>query len=219
MKVWVGLGAAMAALGFGVAVAQTAGGAAAPEVAAPATKVLPPGGGAPAGGHAAGGTAPAPAGPVVSAPAPAPVAPPLGEPFLRKPASLGQVEALLTGLGYPVTEAADGQSFSINWTGKYDYVLQFSLSGDGALCYAYVLLATYTPGQMARLPMLRLLEQDDNGDFFYSAEPAGDGGEQLYGNAVIPLTGLTAGLLHGLLASMTAKMDAGDAAWNALLWH
>jgi hypothetical protein len=166
----------------------------------------------------------APLGPPVQAATPhTPAAPPAqpAAPAITasaKPAALAALEAMVTNLGYTTTDAGDEQSFSITWVGKYNYVIQFDVSTDNTLGYAFVQMGTYTPQQLANLKYLKLLEQDDAGDYFYSAESNSDGSERVYANTILPLSGLTPTLLRGLLTGMTNKMDQSDKVWNASLW-
>jgi hypothetical protein len=134
-----------------------------------------------------------------------------------KPTALAALESIAANLG-PTTDAASNQSFSIPWPGKYNVTIEFDTATDGSVGYAFVLLASYKPAELARLPYAKLLEQDDKGDYFYSAEPDPNGGERLYANAVIPLAGLTPPLLRGLLTGMAAKITAADSDWNTALW-
>jgi hypothetical protein len=149
-----------------------------------------------------------PVGPPV-APAPAPNA---------KPAALAGLETMVANLGYATTDAANNQSFSITWVGKYNYVMTFDVSTDNSLAYAFVLLGTYTPSQLGQMQYVKLLEQDDTGDYFYSAESANAGAERIYANIAIPVAALTPAYLRGLLTGMSNKMDAADAIWNTTLW-
>jgi len=147
-------------------------------------------------------------------------APPQAAPVVTastKPAALAGLEAMVSDLGYPTTDAGDNQSFSITWVGKYNYVIQFDVSSDSTLGYAFVQMGTYTPQQLTGLQYIKLLEQDDAGDYFYSAESNSDGSESLYANAILPLTGLTPSLLRGLLTGMANKMDSADKVWNTNL--
>jgi hypothetical protein len=197
----VGLSGFLLLKGAGIASAQTA------QLGPPAAAVAPS---PPVGPPVQAAQPAAPAGPAVqSAPAVTTTA---------KPAALAGLEAMVTNLGYATTDAADNQSFSITWVGKYNYVIQFDVSTDNTLGYAFVQMATYTPQQLASLNYVKLLEQDDAGDFFYSAEHNSDGSERLYANAILPLSGLSPTLLRGLLTGMANKMDAADKVWNAGLW-
>jgi hypothetical protein len=134
-----------------------------------------------------------------------------------KAPGMATLETMVTNLGYSTTEGADHKDFSIVWTGKYDYKLHFNLSRDGTMGYAYVDLTTLQPDQLAKLPFTKLLETDDAGDFFYSMENH-NGHETLYGNVIIPISGLTPQSLRSILENAVAKLDADDKYWNSDLW-
>jgi hypothetical protein len=134
-----------------------------------------------------------------------------------EPAPLAALQAMVGNLGYATTTADDKQAFSITWSGNYDYEMHFYLSKDGTLGYAYVQLTTLTPGQLAKMQYIKMLEADDVGDFFFSMEKS-DTGEHLYANAIIPLSGMTPPYLRSILEGWVSKMDASDNLWDPHLW-
>lgn len=134
-----------------------------------------------------------------------------------KPTALASLETMVTNLGYATTDSTDNQSFSIMWSGKYNYKIHFDLSQDGTLGYAYVDLDTFTPAQIAKMQFVKMLEADDVGDFYFSMEKTSSG-ETLYANAIVPLDGLTPQSLRTTLGDWTNKIDANDADWNSDLW-
>ena len=122
-----------------------------------------------------------------------------------KPAALASLETMVGNLGYTTTDTADKRSFSITWTGRYNYIIHFDLSKDGTLAYAYVHLTTFTPAQLAKLKFVKLLRANDVSDFYFSMESF-DSGEILYVNAIIPMAGLTPQNLRSTLDGWTGKI-------------
>jgi hypothetical protein len=133
--------------------------------------------------------------------------------------ALAKLQQMVGNLGYSTTLASDNQSFGIQWQSTYNYTLNFEISKDGTLAYAYAKLGTFGPDQLAKLDFAKLLEASDVGDFYFSMEKRPDGkSESLYGNTLITLGGLTPAGLRGLLQSMATKLDNSASVWDTSLW-
>jgi hypothetical protein len=136
-----------------------------------------------------------------------------------EPPELASLETMVGNLGYTTTEDPKKQWFSITWSGagNYNYKMHFSLSNSKTVYYAYVQLTDLTAAQLEKLQYAKLLEANDAGDFYFSMEK-NDAGETLYGNAIIPVGGLTPQGLRTILSNWSDSMDATDAIWNTALW-
>ena len=136
-----------------------------------------------------------------------------------EPAGLVQLQTAVTNLGYTATLANDKQSFSIAWNGgDYNFKIHFNLARDGSLCYAYIDLGDFTAGQLAKLNATKLLEENDIGNFYFSMEKGSNGAETLYGNAIIPLSGITQPQLRGILQGVSDKLNDTSQTWDTSLW-
>ncbi len=132
---------------------------------------------------------------------------------------LAKLQQMIGNLGYSTMLATDNQSFGFQWQANYNYTMSFEISKDSTLAYAYVKLGTYDPDQLAKLNYTRLLETSDTGDFYFSMEKRADGkSESLYGNTLVPVSGLTPEVLRGLLQAMADKLDNSAAIWDPSLW-
>jgi hypothetical protein len=134
-----------------------------------------------------------------------------------EPAVLSQLQDEVTNLGYTTTLADDKQSFSIAWTGSYSYKIHFDLAGDASLAYAYVDIEDLTPAQLAKLNFIKLLEENDIGNFYFSME-SNSTGETLYANAVIPVTGFTPQMLRTTVQGISDKLNDTAPLWDTSLW-
>ena len=130
---------------------------------------------------------------------------------------LSKLQAMVNNLGYTTELSSDKQSFAIQWNGDYDYRVHFDISKDSTLAYAYVNIATYTPADMAKLNLSKLLEVNDIGDFYFSME-SGTAGESLYANVVIPLSGLTPQILRSRLDNINDELNSSAQVWDTSLW-
>lgn len=136
-----------------------------------------------------------------------------------EPAGLVQLQTAVTNLGYAATLADDKQSFSITWNGGgYNFKIHFNLARDGSLGYAYIDLGDFTPEQLAKLNTTKLLEESDIGNFYFSMEKGSNGVQTLYGNAIIPLSGITQPQLRGILQGISDKLDDTSQTWDTSLW-
>ncbi|MBU6448232.1 MAG: hypothetical protein KGQ26_01275 [Rhodospirillales bacterium] len=141
-----------------------------------------------------------------------------GTPAQEDPA-LAKLQQMVGNLGYSTTTASDNQSFGFQWQTNYNYTINFEISKDATLAYAYVRLGTLGPDKLAKLDYAKLLEDDDTGDFYFSMEKQQDGAsEVLYGNMVVPMSGLTPERLRGQLQAMGNKLDQSAATWDYSLW-
>ncbi|MBU6253601.1 MAG: hypothetical protein KGN98_10450 [Alphaproteobacteria bacterium] len=132
---------------------------------------------------------------------------------------LAKLQQMVGNLGYSTTTASDNESFGFQWQTNYTYTVNFEVSKDDTLAYAYVRLGTLGPDKLAKLDYATLLEDSDTGDFYFSMEKQSDGKtEVLYGNMVVPMSGLTPAGLRGLLQSMGDKLDHSAATWDSSLW-
>ncbi|MBU6419949.1 MAG: hypothetical protein KGQ79_09515 [Proteobacteria bacterium] len=133
--------------------------------------------------------------------------------------ALAKLQQMVGNLGYITTLAADNQSFGFQWLADYTYTIDFELSKDDTLAYAYVRLGTFGPDKLDKLNYAKLLQYSDTGDMYFSmeAQPGGKG-EVLYGNTLVPMKGLTPEILRGLLQSMANKLDNSAQTWDYSLW-
>lgn len=141
-----------------------------------------------------------------------------GTPTPEDPA-LAKLQKMVGNLGYSTALTSDNQSFGFQWQTTYNYTISFEISKDDTLAYGYVRLGTLGPDKLAKLDYAKLLEDSDTGDFYFSMEKQADGkSEALYGNMVVPMSGLTPETLRGQLQSMADKLDHSAAAWDSSLW-
>ncbi|WP_298215512.1 type III secretion system chaperone [Acidocella sp.] len=139
-------------------------------------------------------------------------------PAAESPA-LAKLQQMVENLGYSVTPSSDNQSFSIQWQAHYNYTLNFEVSKDSTLAYAYVKLGTLDEAHLAKLNYAGLLEASDTGDYYFSMEKRADGkSESLFANTILPLSNLTPEQLRGLLQAMANKLDGSAALWDSSLW-
>lgn len=136
------------------------------------------------------------------------------------PPQLAALETMVSNLGYTVTESSNKQYFWITWdgAGNYNYKMHFDLSNSGTVYYAYVQLTTLSAAQLPKLQYAKMLEANDARNFYFSMESADSGGETLYGNAILPVTGLTPQALRTILTNWSGSMDSTDALWDTTLW-
>jgi hypothetical protein len=133
-----------------------------------------------------------------------------------EPAALSQLQTVVTNLGYTTTLSKDNQSFSIPWTGNYDYKVHFDLAPDGSIGYAYIDIEDLTPDQLAKLNFVKLLEASDVGNFYFSMESISNG-ETLYANAIIPLNP-SPQLLRTTLQGIDDKLNESSQIWDTSRW-
>ena len=134
-----------------------------------------------------------------------------------EPAPLALLQTDATNLGYSPVLANDKQSFSIAWTGDYNYKLHFQLSRDASIAYVYVNIGDFTPEQLGKLDFIKLLQENDLGNFFFSMEKSGTG-QTLYANAIIPISGLTQQQLRTILQGVSDKLSDTAAVWDTSQW-
>ncbi len=144
----------------------------------------------------------------------APLCPALAD---SEPAALAKLQTMVANLGYTTTLASDNQSFSIDWTGNYNYKITFDIAQDGSMAYAYVPVITYTAAQMAKLQYVKLMEENDIGDFYFSMEDKSDG-EALYANIMLPVTGLTPATLRTRVQGISDKLNDTANTWDTTTW-
>jgi hypothetical protein len=136
-----------------------------------------------------------------------------------EPAALTQLQSEVDNLGYATTLADDKQSFSIAWSGSgnYSFKIHFDLAGDASLGYAYIDIEDLTPAQLAKLNYIKLLEENDVGNFYFSMENITTG-ETLYANAIIPVTGFSPQSLRHTLQAISDKLNDTAQYWDTSLW-
>ncbi|MDE8344422.1 MAG: hypothetical protein POG24_11465 [Acidocella sp.] len=132
---------------------------------------------------------------------------------------MAKLQQMVGNLGYSTTSTGDNQNFSFQWQANYNYTINFEVSKDDKLAYAYVRLGTFGPAKLAKLDYAKLLEVSDTSDFYFSMEKQSDGkSEALFGDMIVPMSGLTPEGLRSQLQAMGDKLDQSAAIWDYSLW-
>ncbi|WP_284945116.1 hypothetical protein [Acidisoma cladoniae] len=131
-----------------------------------------------------------------------------------------KLQQMVTNLGYDTTLSPSGKSIQFKLQqGNYVYPTGLQINPSHTLAYAYADLITYDSAQLAKLNLTKLLEENNSADFYFSMEKKPDGkGEELYANAVIPMSGISPQILRNLFQNMTDSLAESAQVWDSSLW-
>jgi hypothetical protein len=130
---------------------------------------------------------------------------------------LTAIRQVVDQMGYTTTLSPTGGHFYIEVKDKYDYTVDFSLTGDGTYIWIYTQIQSYTAPQLQRLPMRALLEANDSSPEFFSLHND-SGTVSLYLQIAMPVEAVSAKNLRTIIDHIDEDMNDDDASWNPSLW-
>ncbi|GAB0118835.1 hypothetical protein [Acidisoma sp. 7E03] len=138
-------------------------------------------------------------------------------PHNKEELALKPYRRLLEGMGYPTQSSPSGQHFYIVIHSTYDYTIDFSFSGDHTYMWVYTLVYSYADEELARLPMAKLLADNDEAPEFFSLHKDDDKTD-LFLQIAMPIASVNAKSVRRVIDSIDRNLNDDQADWNPNLW-
>lgn len=134
--------------------------------------------------------------------------------------ALANLQKMVNNLGYTTALSSTGRSFHFKWQGdNYSFVVNIQFDPQKKMAYAYVNIDDYDQKELAKFNYVKLLEANNVADFYFSMMPdPGGKSDELLGNAIIPLDGLTPEDLRLRLTTLIYYLDTSGNLWDKELW-
>ena len=139
---------------------------------------------------------------------------------VKEDPTLANLQKMVYNLGYTTTLSPTGRSFRFKWqANNYSFIVNLQVDPKKTIAYAYVNIDDYDQQELTKLNLVKLLEANNAADFYFSLMPDLDGKtEDLLGNAIIPLNGITPEDLRLKLSVLIYYLDTSGDLWDKELW-
>jgi len=138
-------------------------------------------------------------------------------PHSKEALALKPYRRLLEGMGYATQFSPSGGHFYIVIHATNDYTIDFSLSTDHTYMWVYTLVYSYTDEELARLPMAKLLADNNEAPEFFSLQRNNDKTD-LFLQIAMPIAGVNAKSVRRVIDSIDRNLNDDQADWNPGLW-
>jgi hypothetical protein len=150
-------------------------------------------------------------GPLVHAPLARAATAPVPSPELKS------LQSMVDNMGYTTTLSPTAGHFYISSDNKNVVSIDFAMSDDKSYIWIYSQIETYTAEQVAQLPLMKLLEANDNSPEFFSIN--NDSGKiSLYVQIAFPAQGATPKSLRTIIDHIGSTIDDNAALWDPSQW-
>jgi hypothetical protein len=130
---------------------------------------------------------------------------------------LKSLQSMVDNMGYTTTLSPTAGHFYISSNNKNVVSIDFAMSDDKSYIWIYSQIETYTPEQVAQLPLMKLLEANDNSPEFFSIN--NDSGKiSLYVQIAFPAQGATPKTLRTIIDHIGSTIDDNAALWDPAQW-
>jgi hypothetical protein len=127
------------------------------------------------------------------------------------------LQSMVDNMGYTTTLSPTAGHFYISSDNKNVVSIDFALSDDKSYIWIYSQIETYTPEQVAQIPLMKLLEANDNSPEFFSIN--NDSGKiSLYVQIAFPAQGATPKTLRTIIDHIGSTIDDNAALWDPAQW-